>query len=161
MRVQSLELLSAVRVLEITKDTQQVVREYLKRNRDLFNELIHETNNMSLKEFVLHSITTEKFYKDSRMDTMGCVYQGMNYVAARYHQRISIFRTGMHSLSIKGELITFYNNHIMFNNSDLDVVLMPLLQERVVITSVSEFENICWPYLSRLLDILVERKLLE
>lgn len=160
MKVQSLELLSAVRVLEITKDTQEVVREYLKRNRDFFNELIHETNNMPLKEFVLHKITTKKFYKDS-MDAMGCVYRGMNYVAARYHQRISIFRTGMHSISIKGELVTLHKNHIMFNNSDLDVVLMPVLQEQVIITSASEIENICWPYLSRLLDILVERKLLE
>jgi hypothetical protein len=114
---------------------------------------------MSLKEFVLHSITTEKFYKDS-MDAMGCVCLGMNYVNVRY-SHIGIFRTGMYSFSIKGELIKLYKNRIMFNNSDLDVVLMPVLEESVMMTSASEIENKCWPYLSRLLDVLVERKLLE
>jgi len=154
MEVLLLQTLSAVQVLNLVHDTKNVIKEYLKRNPDFFNSLLYDNEHMTLKESVLHAISVAN-YKSGNHNMWFFLYE----IVLR---EVKNFSKSNWTVKRVSEIFVnekrFCMGHAMrIGTKFFQMPPMPI--EDNVIDSPSAFMRICWPYASRVIDILLEENL--
>lgn len=161
--IKSLEVLSAVKVLEQTQDVNGVIKEYLRRNPWLLHDVINDTSGMGIKEKFRHFLVCYGVFHDYVVESLGYHFEqflekcGISFTSTSI-AGLCIYPTNSDKY-IRIEMETGLYYIISLNEENCQLLQFPkdiCLDPDVVINSLSDFNQHCWPFAEKVLDILIE-----